>query len=120
MSKSDGFLKYHRRDPGYRKPEERIKDYEPVELQFNDSEIRGQSARCMDCGTPFCHGCGCPLSNIIPEMNDLVYNGRWKEALEVLLSTSNFPEFTARICPALCEASCVLGINDEPVSIRQI
>jgi len=120
MGEAGGFLKYYRKDPGYRKVEERLKDYEPVELRLLDSEIRAQAARCMDCGTPFCHGCGCPLSNVIPELTDLVYNHRWQEALEVLMSTSNFPEFTARICPSLCEASCVLGINDEPVTIRQI
>jgi len=120
MGEVGGFLKYYRKDPGYRKVEERIKDYEPVELRLLDSEIRAQAARCMDCGTPFCHGCGCPLSNVIPELTDLVYNHRWQEALEVLMSTSNFPEFTARVCPSLCEASCVLGINDEPVTIRQI
>jgi len=120
MGETGGFLKYHRKDPGYRKVDERLKDYEPVELRLLDSEIHAQAARCMDCGTPFCHGCGCPLSNIIPEMTDLVYNNRWQEALDVLLATNNFPEFTARICPALCEASCVLGINDDPVTIRQV
>ena len=120
MGETGGFLKYYRKEPNYRKVEERIRDFEPVELRLLDSEVRAQAARCMDCGTPFCHGCGCPLINIIPEMTDLVYNNRWQEALDILLSTSNFPEFTARICPALCEASCVLGINDDPVTIRQI
>lgn len=120
MGETGGFLKYYRKDPGYRKVEDRLKDYAAVELQLLDSEIRAQAARCLDCGTPFCHGCGCPLTNVIPEMTDLVYNNRWQEALDVLLSTSNFPEFTARICPALCEASCVLGINDDPVTIRQV
>jgi glutamate synthase (NADPH/NADH) small chain len=120
MGKPGGFLDFRRKEPGYRPVEERLRDFEPVELRLEEAEIRAQAARCMDCGTPFCHGCGCPLSNIIPEINDLVYQGRWKEALELLLETNNFPEFTARVCPALCEAACVLDINDDPVTIRQI
>lgn len=120
MSKERGFLEYGRRDPGYRPREERVKDFKSVELRLADEEIHQQVARCMDCGTPFCHGYGCPLNNIIPEFNDHVYHQRWKEALDLLLSTSPFPEVTGRVCPALCEGSCVLGIHSEPVTIRQI
>lgn len=120
MGKPGGFLDFSRKEPGYRPVAKRLKDFAPVELVLEDAEVRAQAARCMDCGTPFCHGCGCPLTNVIPELNDMVYQGRWKEALELLLETNNFPEFTSRICPALCEASCVLGINDQPVTIRQV
>jgi len=120
MGKETGFLEYKRKDPGYRPKEDRLKDFHPVELRLTESEILEQAARCMDCGVPFCHGCGCPLSNVVPELNEAVYQGRWREALDLLLQTHPFPEFTARICPALCEGSCVLGIHDQPVSIRQI
>jgi glutamate synthase (NADPH/NADH) small chain len=120
MGKKDGFLKYDRKEPGYRPKEERIKDYRAVELQAEEEEIYRQAARCMDCGVPFCHGYGCPVANVIPEFNDMVYRGHWKEALDILLSTNNFPEFTGRLCPALCEAACVSGINTDPVTIRQI
>ena len=120
MGKVTGFMDYERRDPGYRPVEERRRDYRAVELQLSDEDLLEQAARCMDCGTPFCHGCGCPLLNVIPEFNDHVYHRRWKEALDILLATNNFPEFTGRICPALCEGSCVLGINKEPVAIRQV
>ncbi len=120
MGKIGGFLDSIRKNAGYRPVEERLKDYNAVEVPLSDSDIKTQSSRCMDCGTPFCHGCGCPLANIIPEFNDLVYRSRWKEAADLLLSTSCFPEFTARICPAPCETSCILGINDDPVNIRQI
>jgi glutamate synthase (NADPH/NADH) small chain len=120
MGKVTGFMEYERQDPGYRPADERVRDYRAVELRPSEAELAEQAARCMDCGTPFCHGCGCPLLNVIPEFNDHVYHGRWKEALDILLATNNFPEFTGRICPALCEGSCVLGINKEPVAIRQI
>jgi glutamate synthase (NADPH/NADH) small chain len=120
MGEIGGFLKYYRKTPDHRDVKERVGDYKPVEFQPLESQIHAQAARCMDCGTPFCHGYGCPLCNVVPELMDLVYRNRWQEALEVLLSKSPFPEFTARICPALCEASCVLGISDEPVTIRQI
>ena len=120
MGKSGGFLQYSRKEPGYRAKGERLKDFSAVELQLTEDELREQAARCMDCGTPFCHGCGCPLSNVIPEFNDLVYRKKWEAALEVLLQTNRFPEFTGRICPAPCEAACVLGINDDPVTIRQV
>ena len=89
-------------------------------MPLPDEACVSQAARCMDCGIPFCHGAGCPLGNRIPEFNELVYRGRWKEACEILHSTNNFPEITGRICPAPCEASCTLSINDEPVLIRHI
>lgn len=120
MGKMTGFMEYARQDPGYRPAPERLNDFKAVELRFSEADLNEQAARCMDCGTPFCHGCGCPLQNVIPEINDHVYHQRWNDALEVLLSTNNFPEFTGRICPAPCEGACVLGINNEPVSIRQI
>lgn len=120
MGRAGGFLDFKRKDPGYRPVKKRLTDYDPVELRMEEAEVRAQAARCMDCGIPFCHGCGCPLSNVIPEWNDLVYTGRWKDALDLLLETNNFPEFTARVCPAPCETSCVLGINDDAVTIRQI
>ncbi len=120
MGKTTGFMEYDRHDAPYRAVAERVKDFNPVELRPSEKDVREQAARCMDCGTPFCFGCGCPLDNVIPEWNEQVYQGRWKEALDLLLSTDNFPEFTGRICPAVCEGSCVLGINKEPVSIRQI
>ena len=119
-NKERGFLDFGRKDPGYRPPEERIRDFRAVELRMSDEDLREQSARCMDCGIPFCHGFGCPLSNVIPEWNDHAFNGRWKDALDLLISTNPFPEFTGRICPAPCETSCVLGINGDAVSIRQI
>lgn len=109
-----------RREPGYRSVAERLNDFDEVERCLTDDELVLQASRCMSCGTPFCHGYACSLANVIPETNELVANGRWKEALKLLLSTHPFPEFTARICPALCEGSCVLGINEEAVSIRQI
>ncbi len=109
-----------RQDPGYRNLAERIQDYQEVERCLSEGDTLKEASRCLSCGTPFCHGYACPLSNLIPETNQLVKEGRHKEALDLLLSTHQFPEFTARICPALCEGSCVLGINDEAVSIRQI
>jgi glutamate synthase (NADPH/NADH) small chain len=102
-----------------RPPAERINDWFEIYLPFPEDKIRTQGARCMDCGVPFCHT-GCPLNNIIPDWNDLVYRGRWKEAVRQLHATNNFPEFTGRICPAPCEAACVLGINEPPVTIKQI
>ena len=120
MGNPRGFLDIDYKGPVYRDVEERIKDYNEVEVLLSDKEVREQAARCMDCGIPFCHGCGCPLGNLIPEWNDLVYQGFWQDALAVLLSTNSFPEFTGRVCPALCEASCTVGLNAEPVSIRQI
>lgn len=120
MGKTGGFLEYGRKDPGYRPIEERAGDYKAAETRLSKADLGRQAARCMECGTPFCHTSGCPLSNIIPEFNDLVYQDLWEEALHVLLSTCNFPEFTGRLCPAPCEPACVLGINDDPVTIRQV
>jgi glutamate synthase (NADPH) small chain len=119
MGKATGFLEYTRELPQRRPPTERVKDWFEIYLDFPEEKIRAQGARCMDCGIPFCHT-GCPLTNIIPDWNDLVYRGRWREAIRVLHSTNNFPEFTGRICPAPCEAACVLGINEPPVTIKQI
>ena len=120
MGKPTGFLDYERKEPGYRSKKERLQDYKAVELQANDKETIIQSARCMDCGIPYCHAYGCPVANVIPEFNDLIYRNNWQGALDILLSTNNFPEFTGRVCPAPCEAACVAGINQEPITIRQI
>jgi glutamate synthase (NADPH) small chain len=119
MGKPTGFLEYTRELPKYRDPKLRIEDYKELYQPFADEKTQQQGARCMDCGVPFCHF-GCPLGNIIPEFNDAVYNNDWKLAYEILSSTNNFPEFTGRICPAPCEASCVLGINQPPVAIEHI
>ena len=119
MGKITGFLEHTRELPQRRPPAERIKDWFEIYQPFGEESITAQAARCMDCGVPFCHT-GCPLTNIIPDFNDLVFKGRWKEASRVLHSTNNFPEFTGRICPAPCETSCVLGISEPPVTIRQI
>lgn len=119
MGKATGFLEYERQTPERRPVEERIRDYFPVYLPFSEDRLRLQGARCMDCGVPFCHW-GCPLNNLIPEWNDLVYRNRWKEATRALHSTNNFPEFTGSLCPAPCEAACVEGINDPAVSIKAI
>jgi glutamate synthase (NADPH/NADH) small chain len=119
MGKVTGFMEYTRELPQRRPVAERINDWFEIYNAFPEENIRQQGARCMDCGVPFCHN-GCPVNNIIPDWNDLVYRGRWKEAVRVLHSTNNFPEFTGRICPAPCEASCVLGINEPPVTIKQI
>jgi glutamate synthase (NADPH/NADH) small chain len=100
--------------PAQRDPKTRINDYKELYIDFEDEKTNQQAARCMDCGIPFCHT-GCPLGNIIPEFNDAVYNEDWEQAIDILHSTNNFPEFTGRICPAPCEASCVLGINKPPV-----
>ena len=120
MGKTGGFLEHKRQGPGHRSRDERVKDFKPVEIPLAETDLQAQLARCMECGTPFCYGYGCPLANIIPEENELSYRERWREALELLVSTNPFPEFTGRLCPAPCEASCVLGLNDDPVTIRQI
>jgi NAD(P)H-dependent glutamate synthase small subunit len=120
MSKTKGFLDYQRQSPGYRPVDVRIADYQEIEIPLTPDEIKQQAYRCIDCGIPFCHGTGCPVRNKIPEFNELVYQGRWKLACEVLHSTNNFPEVTGRICPAPCETSCTLAINDQPVTIRHI
>jgi glutamate synthase (NADPH/NADH) small chain len=119
MGKPTGFLEFDRELPKKRPPSERIQDYRELEPQLDEDRSRKQAARCMDCGTPFCHS-GCPLGNIIPEFNDAVYKGDWALAYQILSSTNNFPEFTGRLCPAPCEASCVLGINKPPVAIEFI
>ncbi|GAB3880932.1 glutamate synthase subunit beta [Spirosoma agri] len=119
MGKPTGFLEFARELPKKREPQQRIHDYKEIEMPFSGDDSQRQAARCMDCGTPFCHS-GCPLGNIIPEFNDAVYEQNWAYAYEILSSTNNFPEFTGRICPAPCEASCVLGINKPPVAIEFI
>ena len=119
MGKVTGFKEYTRETPTRRPVPERINDYFEVYQPFPDERCARQAARCMDCGIPFCHT-GCPVNNIIPDWNDLVYNDQWKDAIRVLHSTNNFPEFTGRICPAPCEAACVLGINEPPVTIKVI
>jgi glutamate synthase (NADPH/NADH) small chain len=117
MGKVTGFLEYGRKMASRRDVRERVLDYLEVYLEPSEAQLREQAARCMDCGVPFCHE-GCPLGNIIPDFNDLAYRGRWRDALERLHRTNNFPEFTGRICPAPCESACVLGINDAPVTIE--
>jgi glutamate synthase (NADPH) small chain len=119
MGKLTGFMEYTRELPERRPVEERVKDWFEIYKEFPLDKVRTQGARCMDCGVPFCHT-GCPLNNIIPDWNDLVYRDRWQAAVRVLHSTNNFPEFTGRICPAPCEAACVLGINEPPVTIKVI
>jgi glutamate synthase (NADPH/NADH) small chain len=114
-----GFMKYGRKVSGKEPVPERVKHYREFLTVLEPDELRNQGARCMDCGVPFCHT-GCPLGNIIPDFNDLVYRDHWQEALERLHATNNFPEFTGRVCPAPCEAACVLGINEDPVAIKQI
>jgi glutamate synthase (NADPH/NADH) small chain len=119
VGKVTGFLEYQREVPARRPITERVNDYFEVYQDFPVEKVRTQGARCMDCGVPFCHT-GCPLNNLIPDWNDLVYRDRWRDAVRVLHATNNFPEFTGRICPAPCEAACVLGINEPPVSIKVI
>ena len=119
VGKVTGFMEYTREVPGRRPPAERIKDWLEIYTPFAETSIKNQGARCMDCGVPFCHT-GCPVNNIIPDWNDMVFHGRWREAIRVLHSTNNFPEFTGRICPAPCEASCVLSINEPAVTIKNI
>ena len=119
MGKDTGFLELEREQPKRRKAEDRIKDWFEIYEPFPEEKQREQGARCMDCGVPFCHT-GCPVNNLIPDWNDLVYHGRWESAIKRLHATNNFPEFTGRICPAPCEAACVLGINAPPVSIKLI
>jgi glutamate synthase (NADPH) small chain len=119
MGQVDGFMKFSREMPKTRHPEQRIKDYREIYSPLDQQHVLQQSARCMDCGVPFCHH-GCPLGNNIPDFNEAVYKGKWEEAIQILSSTNNFPEFTGRICPAPCEASCVLSINNNPVTIEYI
>ncbi|MGD0253599.1 MAG: glutamate synthase subunit beta, partial [Verrucomicrobiota bacterium] len=128
MGKPEGFLDYQRELPADRPPAERVADWNEFHFHMEEAKLRQQGARCMDCGIPFCHtgtllsgmATGCPIHNLIPEWNDLVYRGLWKEALERLHKTNNFPDFTGRVCPAPCEGSCVLGINAPPVTIKNI
>ena len=119
MGKPTGFLEFPRELPTRRPVPERLHDFLEVYDPFPEDKLRIQGARCMDCGIPFCHQ-GCPLGNLIPDWNDLVYRDQWQTAIDRLHSTNNFPEFTGKLCPAPCEASCVLGINDSPVAIKQI
>src|SRR6185436_9659176 len=128
MGDPRGFIEYLRELPVDRKAAERIRDWQEFHEHMDDQKLQDQAARCMDCGVPFCHtgtlisgmASGCPINNLIPEWNDLIYRGLWKEALERLHKTNNFPEFTGRVCPAPCEGSCVLGINNPPVTIKNI
>ncbi len=128
MGKPTGFMEYQRELPADRLPLERVNDWQEFHQHFPDSKLQEQGGRCMDCGIPFCHtgtlisglASGCPVNNLIPEWNDLVYRGLWREALERLHKTNNFPEFTGRVCPAPCEGSCVLGISDPAVTIKNI
>jgi len=128
MGKQTGFLEYTRQLPVFRSPGDRVQDWNEFHHHLPQSALQEQAARCMDCGVPFCHTgtilngatSGCPLNNLIPDWNHLVYTGNWRQALELLHKTNNFPEFTGRVCPAPCEGSCVLGIDDDPVSIKSI
>ncbi|PAW78983.1 MAG: glutamate synthase [Opitutia bacterium Tous-C8FEB] len=128
MGKPTGFIEYLRELPVDRTPVERVKDWNEFHLHLDEKKLRQQGARCMDCGIPFCHSgklisgmaSGCPINNLIPEWNDLIYRGLWREALDRLHKTNNFPEFTGRVCPAPCEGSCTLGINAPPVTIKNI
>ncbi|MEQ1683779.1 MAG: glutamate synthase subunit beta [Burkholderiaceae bacterium] len=119
MGKVTGFMEYERLEEGYAPVAQRLKNYSEFVIGLKDADAKVQSARCMDCGTPFCNN-GCPVNNIIPDFNDLVYRGDWKNAFAVLDSTNNFPEFTGRICPAPCEAACTLNVNDDAVGIKSI
>jgi glutamate synthase (NADPH) small chain len=119
MGKPTGFLEYQRLSEAYEPVPERVRKYKEFVLRLTDEESAIQGARCMDCGIPFCTN-GCPVNNVIPDWNDLVYRNQWREAIEILHSTNNFPEFTGRICPAPCEAACTLNINDDPVGIKSI
>jgi NAD(P)H-dependent glutamate synthase small subunit len=119
-AKPTGFLEYARKDLHKRPKDERLLDWQEVQSLQPKAELSLQAARCMDCGIPFCHAHGCPLGNLIPDFNDLVYHGQWREALDLLHRTNNFPEVTGRVCPAPCETSCTLNLNQEPVTIRQL
>jgi len=119
MGKVTGFLEYERLEEGYEPPQQRVKTWKEFVITLAEDQAKVQGARCMDCGTPFCNS-GCPVNNIIPDFNDLVYQGDWARAIEVLHQTNNFPEFTGRVCPAPCEAACTLNVNDDPVGIKSI
>jgi glutamate synthase (NADPH/NADH) small chain len=119
MGKVTGFMEYERIEEGYKPVSERLKNYKEFVIGLDDAQANKQAARCMDCGTPFCNS-GCPVNNIIPDFNDMVFRGDWKNAIDTLHSTNNFPEFTGRICPAPCEAACTLNVNDDAVGIKSI
>src|SRR6056297_995453 len=119
MGEPTGFLKWQREVPEMRPVPVRLRDWNEVYEDFDAEALRHQAGRCMDCGIPFCNN-GCPLGNLIPDWNDLVYRNHWQDAIERLHATNNFPEFTGRLCPAPCESACVLGINQDPVSIKQV
>jgi glutamate synthase (NADPH/NADH) small chain len=119
VGKVTGFLEIQRKKWPTRPVEERLHDWKEVYLPYPEPDLKKQAARCMDCGIPFCHQ-GCPLGNIIPDWNDLVYRDQWQDAIQRLHATNNFPEWTGRLCPAPCEGSCVLGINDDAVTIKAI
>ena len=119
MGEIGGFLKIHRVNGPKRPIPQRVHDFEEYQLPLAEPELKEQGARCMDCGIPFCHS-GCPLGNLIPDWNDAVFRGRWRDAKTIADATNNFPEFTGRVCPAPCEAACVLDINDDAVTIKQI
>ena len=119
MGKVTGFLEYERVEEGYEPPPARLKTWKEFVITLNEEQAKVQGARCMDCGTPFCNS-GCPVNNVIPDFNDLVYQGDWRNAITVLHSTNNFPEFTGRVCPAPCEAACTLNVNDDAVGIKSI
>ncbi|MHC4524632.1 MAG: glutamate synthase subunit beta [Planctomycetota bacterium] len=120
MANARGFLEYKRQPVRYRPIKARVKDYSEIEIPLTPDELIQQAERCQDCGIPFCHGMGCPVGNLIPEFNELIRVGKWKEGCQVLHSTNNFPEITGRICPAPCETACTLAVNDDPVLIRHI
>jgi len=120
MGKPTGFMLYDRQDPPKRPVPDRIRDFREIELRLPVAALETQAARCMDCGVPFCHAFGCPVANLIPDWNDMVYRRQWRRALDLLHATNNLPEVTGRVCPAPCEAACTLAINQEPVAIRQI
>src|ERR687893_2700238 len=119
MGKITGFMEFERLSEAYEPPQERVKHSREFVARLSDEQAGVQGARCMDCGTPFCMS-GCPVNNIIPDWNDLVYRQDWKRALDILHSTNNFPEFTGRVCPAPCEEACTLNINNDPVTIKLI
>ena len=119
MGKPDAFIEIGRKTQPKQEVSERLRHYREIYLEMPESELREQASRCMECGVPFCHGYGCPLGNVIPEWNDLLYRGHWREAVELLHLTNNFPEITGRVCPALCEAACTLGLDGEAVTVRQ-
>ena len=119
MGNPTGFLEIEKKERNYEDPKDRLKHFKEFIVPLTNEEVSKQGSRCMDCGIPYCHQ-GCPVNNLIPDWNDLVYKHEWKKALDTLHSTNNFPEFTGRICPAPCEAACTLNLTDNPVSIKTI